>query len=185
MAVRESMEYIIEFIRELINDPEGPNAQFTDQQIQDRLDMGRLDIYQECLRSADTRTPQGNIEWHDFFSRYAFWEDDYLIQIINGQPNPPDSAELLVGKFTYIANQTQPLIITGRVYNVYGVAASLLTSWVATLRGQITSWTADGTTIQRIGQIRDMRALASDYASRAWGWGNSTQVKLRRRDLRA
>ena len=184
MAVRESMEYIIEFVRELINDPSGPNEQFSDQTIQDRLDMGRLDIYQECLRSADTRTSQGSIEWHDFFSRYGFWEEDYLIQIINGQHNPPDSAELLVGKFIYEDHQSQPLMITGRVYNVYGVSASLLTSWVATLRGQITSWTADGTTVQRIGQIRDMRNLSMDYANRAWGWGNSTQVKLRRRDLR-
>lgn len=185
MAVRSTMQYIIDFVRELINDPSGPNEQFSDQEIQDRLDMGRLDIYQECLRSADTRTPQGSIEWHDFFSRYAFWEEDFYIQKVNGQPNPPDSFELLVGKFHYEDHQAQPLMITGKVYNIYGVAASLMTSWVATIRGQITSWTADGTTIQRIGQIRDMRALAGDYASRAWGWGNSTQVKLVRRDLRA
>lgn len=184
MAVRPEMQYIIDFVRTLINDPSGASEQFSDQYIQDRLDMGRLDIYQECLRNADTRTSTGTIEWHDFFSKYAFWEEDFLIQEVNGVTNMPDSEELLVGKFHYNAHQSVPLIITGKVYNVYGVASRLLTSWIATIRGQITSWTADGTTIQRIGQIRDMRALSSDYASMAWGWGNSTQIKLVRKDLK-
>lgn len=184
MAVRSDMQYIIDFVRLLINDPSGPTEQFSDQYIQDRLDMGRLDIYRECLRSADTLTTDGNIAWHDFFSRYAFWEEDYLIQEVGGTVRTPDSVELLVGKFHFNDSQAIPLLITGKVYNVYGVASGLLTTWVSTIRGKITSWTADGTTIQRIGEIRDMRNLASDYASKAWGWGNSTQVKLVRKDLK-
>lgn len=184
MAVRASMAYIISHVRSLINDPADASTQFTDQFIQDQLDVHRLDLYNDCLTPADTVTSTGVIEWHDFFSRYAFWETDYLIQKVSGATATPDTVELLAGKFHYNTNQTEPLMITGKVYNVYGVSSKLLTTWVATLRGQIQSWTADGTTVQRIGQIRDMRNLAMDYSSMAWGWGNSTQIKLRRKDLR-
>lgn len=186
MPVRPSMQYIITYVRDLINDPAGVNQKFTDQQIQDRLDLMRLDLYQDRLHAADTRTAQGSIEWHDFFSDLGFWETDYLIQKSNGETSIPDTAEPLIGKWTYIAHQPQPLMITGRVYNVYGVASGLLTTWIAEERSRITSWTADGTTIQRLNNMKSLTDLKKDYANRAWGWGRGkfNQVKLVRRDLR-
>lgn len=187
MPVRSSMAYIITYVRELINDPAGASQKFTDQQIQDRLDTQRLDLYQDCLESADTLTPTGTIEWHDFFSDMGFWETDYVIQRTNGvNPGAPTTAEPLIGKWNWAANQVQPLVITGRVYNVYGVASALLNTMIADERRQITSWTADGTTIQRLGQIRNLQNLSQEYAKRAWGWGRGkySQVKLVRKDLR-
>lgn len=184
MAVRPSMNYIITFCRELINDPAGASQQYTDQQIQDRLDLNRLDLYASELKPADTLASDGTIDWLDWFARLPFWETDYLIQKVDGATNMPDSAEPLIGKFHYNTNQFQPLVITGRVYNVYGVAATLVTMWIAEIRSQIQSWSADGTSIQRIGQVKNMQDLAAKYAAMAWGWGNSTQVKLVRKDLR-
>lgn len=184
MAVRPEMAYIITFVRDLINDPAGSDQQFTDQQIQDRLDMTRRDIYRECMVSRDTLLPNGTIEWHDFFTTLSFWEPGYVIQKGNGEVVTPDEDELLVGRFYFEDHMSQPLYITGKVYNVYRVAAQLITSWISVIRGQISSWTADGTTIQRAGQIRDMRNLASEYAGYAWNWGHSAQVKLRRNDMR-
>lgn len=184
MPVRSSMAYIITFVRELINDPAGASQKFTDQQIQDRLDLNRLDLYGDVLKSADTLDTDGTIDWKDFFARLPFWETDFFIQKISGVANAPTSSEPLIGKFTYATNQTEPLIITGKVYNVYGVASTLMTMWIAEIRGQIQMWSADGTTVQRIGQIKDMQNLAAKYAAMSWGWGNSTQVKLVRKDLR-
>lgn len=184
MAVRSTMSYIITFVRDLIQDDAGANQQFTDQQIQDRLDLNRLDLYVDELKEADTINSAGQIIWLDWFARFPFWETDYLIQEINGVTSTPDVAEPLIGKFHYNVNQVHPLIISGKVYNVYGVASSLLTSWTATIRSQISSWTADGTTVQRTGQIKNMTDLANKYSQMSWGWGDSTQIKLVRRDLR-
>ncbi len=184
MAVRSSMEYIITFVRELINDTVVATQKFTDQQIQDRLDLNRLDLYGDILKSGDTLDTDGTIDWKDFFARLPFWETDFQIQKLGGALNPPTTAEPLIGKFSYATSQTEPLIITGKVYNVYGVASTLLTMQVAELRSQISMWSADGTTIQRIGQVKDAQSLAAKYASMAWGWGNSTQAKLVRKDLR-
>lgn len=183
MAVRPTMAYIITFVRELINDTSG-TPKFTDQQIQDRLDLKRLDLYADPLKAADTLDTDGTIDWKDFYARLPFWETDFTIQKLGGTVVAPTTSEPLIGKFSYAVAQTEPLVITGRVYNVYGVASTLMTVWIAELRSQIQSWTADGTTVQRIGQIKNMQELAAQYASMAWGWGNSTQVKLVRKDLR-
>ena len=183
MPVRSSMAYIITFVRELLNDTV-VTPKFTDQQIQDRLDLNRLDLYGSDLKAGDTLDTDGTIDYKDFFARLPFWETDYVIQKLGGALNPPDTAEPLIGKFSYTTHQQEPLIITGKVYNVYGVAATLMTVWIAEIRSQIQSWTADGTSIQRIGQVKNMQDLASKYAQMAWGWGNSTQVKLVRKDLR-
>ncbi len=184
MAVRSSMAYLITFVRELINDPASATEKWSDQMIQDRLDLNRLDLYADRLKSPDILDTDGTIDWKQFFARLPFWETDFQIQKIGGALNAPTSSEPLIGKFTYATNQTEPLVITGKVYNVYGVASTLLTMWVAELRSQISMWSADGTTIQRIGQVKDAQSLAAKYASLAWGWGNSTQVKLVRKDLR-
>ncbi len=184
MAVRPSMTYIIAFVRDLINDPSGVNSHFTDQQIQDRLDLNRLDLYNSCLKSQDTLTTDGRIEWHDFFARLPVWETDYVIQQSDGDLAVPDVAEPLIGKFHYNDNQIQPLSIIGKVYNVYGVAGTLMTMWIAEIRSQVVSWTADGTTITRLGQISAMQKLSDKYFQMAWGWGGSTQVKRVRKDLR-
>lgn len=184
MAVRPSMEYIITFVRELIQDPDDGTPQYTDQQIQDRLDLNRMDLYNDCLKPRDTRTTAGAIEWHDFFARLGFWETDFQIQEVNGTNKTADVAEPLIGKFHFNDHQPTPLMISGKVYNVYAVAATLMTMWISSLKQQITSWTADGTTITRIGQIRTMSGLADDYRSMAWGWGDYNQIKLVRKDLR-
>lgn len=183
MPVRASMGYIITFVRELINDTSA-TPKFSDQQIQDRLDLNRLDLYADCLKSPGILDTDGTIDWKEFYARLPFWETDYYIQKIDGTLNPEDSAEPLIGKFIYNTHQEQPLIITGKVYNVYGVASTLMTMWIAEVRSQIQSWSADGTTVQRIGQVRNMQDLANQYAKLAWGWGRSTQVKLVRKDLK-
>lgn len=183
MPVRASMGYIITFVRELINDTSG-TPKWTDQQIQDRLDLNRLDLYGDDLKSGNTLDTDGTIDYKDFFARLPMWETDYVIQKLGGVVVTPDTAEPLIGKFHFNTHQEEPLVITGKVYNVYGVASTLITMWIAEIRSQIQSWSADGTTIQRIGQVKNMQDLAAKYYAMSWGWGNSTQVKLVRKDLR-
>jgi hypothetical protein len=181
MAVRASMSYLISFVRELITDPAGADQTFTDIQIQDRLDLNRKDLYQDCLRSADSLQTDGTLFRLDWFSELPFWETDVVIQQVGGLAATPDDANYLVGKFSYDDNQSIPLVATGRVYDVYGVASNLLTIMTSELRDQF-NWTADGTTVQRVAQVKDMQALATKYAGMGWGWGR--QIKLKRKDLR-
>jgi len=67
VAVRPTMGYIIQFVRELLNDTNPATYKFSDQQIQDRLDRARLDLYRSPLKAADQMNSAGSIEWHDFW----------------------------------------------------------------------------------------------------------------------
>lgn len=181
MAVRPGVQYLIDYVRELIHDTE--RVQYTDQQIQDRLDMTRLDLYMHQLSQTDTLTTTGTIEWKDFYSKYPFWEEDPTLQKPTGATLTPTTKEPMIGRWTFATAQTEvPVLATGRVYNVYSVCAKLLFQWESTLRNQF-NFTADGLTVQRIAQVRDLHSLALTYQAMAWG-NTGTQIKLVRKDIR-
>lgn len=184
MAVRETMADIIAFVRELIQDDDESNYTFTDEQIQLRLDMNRLDVYGECLTAHKEMGPGNTVSWFHYSAALPMWENDYRIQNSQAVTVIPDTPEPLIGKFSFDESTPPPLFITGKVYNVYRVAATLLTSWIGSERKVIQSWTADGTTIQRAGRIRDMMTLVDQYYSLSWNWGGTSQIKLVRKDQR-
>jgi hypothetical protein len=175
------MQYIIEFVREQIHDTD--SEQYTDQQIQDRLDMARLDLYSHKLCAADTLSSTGTYEWKDFYSKHGFWEEGTVLQAPDGTVLTPTTSEYLIGRWTFATHQNQlPMGATGRVYNVYGVCAKLLFQWENTLRNQF-NFTADGLTVQRIAQVKDLHALGLTFQAMSWG-SPGTQIKLVRRDIR-
>lgn len=181
MAVRPTMEYIITFVRDLILDPDG--LQYTDQQVQDCLDMNRLDIYNEYLEPAKKLALDGTEEHTDFYSKRNFWEEGAVLQLYTGAVLTPATMEYQIGRWTFSTHQTLlPISVTGRVYNVYGVASKLLIQWENTIRGQF-NFTADGLTIQRISELKDIHSLALTYQSMAWS-AMSSQIKLVRKDIR-
>lgn len=182
MPVRPTMGYLITFVRELINDSAGAEQMFTDQQVQDRLDLNREDVYAQDLKEADSLGLDGSIEWHDFYAKLPFWEEDPVIQEVDGDVLTPDELNYLIGQFHFDAEiTTLPLVITGRVYDVYNVAADLIMIQVNELRNAF-NWTADGTTVQRISQVKDLTAQAAAYRAKGWNWAK--QIKLVRKDLR-
>lgn len=181
MPVRTTMQYLIDEVRALIGDP-ATDGKFTDQQIQDKLDLNRKDLYEEVLDSGDTITPSGVFEWLDFYSQYKYWEEDVVLQEFSGEVVTPDTEEPLIGRWTFVTSLNTPeLMARGRVYDVYGVAGKLLHQMQNDLRNSF-NFTADGLTVQRISQVKDLQALADKYAS--MGWKALQQVKLVRKDLR-
>lgn len=181
MAVRASMEYIIAYVRDLIRDPAA--EKFTDQQIQDELDLYRLDLYAEDLKRGRSLVPGNKVEYHDFHSRFGFWEEDAFLQQAAGELVTPDDSNYLLGRWHFDVHQDKQLVATGKVYNLYAVASNLCTMMISDLRDQF-NWTADGTTIQHISQARDLQNLARRYSEKAWGWGNTGQITLKRKDIR-
>jgi hypothetical protein len=186
MAVRASMQFLIDYVRELINDTDtvGNTEYFTDQQIQDRLDQHRLDAYLLPLTPVETLETNGQITWHDFFMPHPYWETDVLIQKLTGVAATPDTSDYRVGKFHFITAVNETLVATGRCYNVYMACSKLCFQLEAQLRNQF-NFTADGLTIQRITQVRDLHSQGVTFASMGWGGvGGGTQTKLVRKDMR-
>jgi hypothetical protein len=178
MAVRATMATLIAHARELINDS-GATPTLTDQQVQDKLDLNRRDVYNMELRFPDIIDTEGNVVWKDFYSRYPFWEDGYTLQGPNWNEVTPTTAEPLIGRWTFAESQLTPVYITGRVYDMYGACAQLLTLVEGQLRCTM-NFSADGLSVQRLDQLANIRELRASYRKQAW----FRTVRMVRGDMR-
>lgn len=185
MAVRITMDHLIKYVRTLIDDHEEDTdgAYFTDQDIQDRLDLNRRNLYREPLIGSETLAAGGTTEYHDYHSTWPFWESSTILQDAQGTPLTPDESDFLTGYWHFDTDtELYCLYLTGRRYDVYGTCAGLLINLVSRLRKEF-NFTADGLTIQRITQVRDLQEQAEMYRRMSWASGNATQVKLVRKDI--
>src|SRR2546423_13039350 len=86
MPLRSTMTDLISLVRTMIADPTGSSPQFSDQQIQDRLDASRDDIRYEALTiapsivNAASTGNQPSVIFADYYSKYQWWEADVVLQ---------------------------------------------------------------------------------------------------------
>lgn len=181
MAVRPSMQYIIDFVHTLIDVPD--STPLSDQDVQDMLDLNRLDVYQRLLTPGKSLTPSGDLAYYDFYAEgLPFWETDAILQNRNnGTVLTPDESNYMLGRWHFDTSQTIDIVLTGRVYNVYFAASKCAGRMLQSMR-QDFDFTADGLTVQRIARINDLRAMVSDLASK--GWSGMRTIKMVRKDER-
>jgi hypothetical protein len=75
MAVRTTMANLILQVRDLLADPAGASQTFTDQQIQDALDLRREDVRTYPLRGEPTFSAGGPLSYLDYYADCVVWED--------------------------------------------------------------------------------------------------------------
>jgi len=150
MAVRATMNDLINLVRTMISDPAGASQQFTDQMIQDRLDSSRDDIRYESLQMAPSivnTTSTSNIAsviFASFYSEYNWWEADVVLQgYLNGafwKVLTPVASDYITGLWQFETNefvsgtvpgQFPPVFATGKVYDPNSASADLLEFWAA------------------------------------------------------
>lgn len=183
--VRQTMISLILTARKMIADPEGPNQQFSDQEIQDRLDDWRDDIRYEDLTIAPSivNTPSTNNQpqtiFADYYSKYKWWELDAVLQGYDaGQPwivLTPTTFEPITGHWTFEANvfaqgtvpgQLPPVFATGKIYDLNAACADLLEQWGASL-GCAYDITVDGQTLRRSQMMQNKLTLAQVFRRQA------------------
>ena len=200
MAVRASMQSeIIPRVRQLIGDVSSPQD-FLDQDIQDVCDAYRLDITRELLKvDYDIDPPQGAsntalVIWCRGFSQFEHWEANEVLQGTNvatgksWQILAPVVSERIVGRWTFevelpsIAStigQYPPVFISGRVFDLYAIAAALLLRRIALWSFKLFNATIDGRALQLQQIITTWEQLRLVYVEMSW---NRT-VELIRTDL--
>lgn len=163
---RSSMAALISRVRLLINDviPAGNpgNGQiFTDDQIQDVLDEGRVDVVNKELIAKPTFSG-ATIQYLNYYSELGGWEDDYVLKQYLTVLEIPSSVEPIAGHFTFSANVFPPVYVTGKIFDVYRSAADLL-------ERQAAQWalaynvTMDGQSLQRGNATVALQNLAKTY----------------------
>lgn len=185
MPVRSTMSDIITLVRTMISDPTGASQQFTDQQIQDRLDANRDDIRYENLviapsivNTASTNNIASYI-FADYFSKYGFWEADVVLQgylsAAYWKVLTPVASELLIDEahwqfetsvFTSgtTPGQLPPVFATGKVFDVYAASADLLEFWAATSARRF-DFNSDGQSF-RVSQVQAGLQKQAEYYRR-------------------
>ena len=186
MAVRATMVDLIALVRTMIADPAGASQQFSDQNVQDRLDASRDDIGYEPLESFKSvvNTASTNniasIIFADYYSTYGYWEADVVLQGFLGNAFwkvlTPVASELLLDNGAHwqfeasvfttgtVPGQLPPVFATGKVYDVYSAAANLLDFWAATLTGRF-DFSSDGQSF-RVSQLMQAKQKMADYFRR-------------------
>lgn len=199
MPVRATMSDLISLVRTLIADPVGANQQFSDQQIQDRLDASRDDIRYESLTIAPTivNLPStGNMAatiFADYYSRYQWWEADVVLQGYQSGKAwvvlAPVASDLIVGRWQFeldvwnsgtVPGQLPPVFATGKVYDVHAAAADLLEFWAASLACAY-DVVVDGQNLRRSQFMQAKLTLAGYYRRQA----KPRMAKMNRHDVLA
>lgn len=164
------MNDLISRVRLLIGDPSGASQQFTDQNIQDMLDLGRVNVVNALLRPAVTLTSNGVLNYTDYYADIGNWESDVVIQ--NGSftiLTDMSASDYLTGHWTWnlaSPGKIPPLFITGKYYDLYGASADLLEMWAATWARSY-NFTADGQSFQRSQAAQMMLTQAKQYRKQA------------------
>jgi hypothetical protein len=173
MAVRTSMATLISTVRDLIND--AAKTTFTDQQVQDKLDKTRWDVRYEQLEAGPnltTLSPAGTFDWLDFYSRYQYWESDWVVNDGKWSTITPTSVEEITGHWVLpnasgqTNGQPPPVFVTGKVYDIYAAAADLLEMWAAIVVLSF-DFVSDGKSLRRSQMSQQLLMLAKSYRCQA------------------
>jgi len=142
----------------------GGSPLFIDQQIQDKLDEHnvREDVRYELLIPKPTFTNNAGIQYNDYYSQRGWWEADEVIIWGDFTTKTPSTSDELVGHWTF-SNQLPPLLIAGKVYDLYRAAADLLDYKIASLAATELDFTADGQSFHLSQQLTFLEKRVCDY----------------------
>ena len=174
---RAAMASIITLVRGLINDPAGASQQFTDDAIEDRLDLTRTYRLKEELTAL--AEPAGT--QLKFQSAYRYWESDLSLTNPAGTVLSPTSSDPISGYFVFGSTQSA-VYATGFTYDVYAASAELLSLWAGSIEQDILKFSADGSSYEFSGIREAKLRLAAQYMARSSAFGAIASVGLVRDD---
>ena len=162
------MAALIARVRQLIFDTCQQQV-FTDDQIQQQLDLHRQDVRYAALRPMPSFQQGPNTVYLDYYSDAGGWEDDYIIQDLSYLDITAQlvTREPLVGHWAFAAAPSGTAVrITGKAYDLYGAAADLLDAWAIQLKLQM-SFSSDGQRFEQGTVAQTIMAMAQRYRTLA------------------
>lgn len=179
VVLRDTMNNLISEVRSRINDTNTSAPTFTDTDIQAMLDRTRTDVYNAVLQPRVTFS-SGQITYLDYFAPLGMWEDDYTLKQFLTIAVTPSYVEPIVGHFQFAATTLPPVMITGKVYDIYRASADLLERMLAQWMFSY-NVTMDGQTLHREGATAQIQALIKSYRAQQ----RPSAIALHRGDLAA
>lgn len=174
---RATMAGLITLVRGLINDPVGSSQQYTDEAIEDQLDLARE--YHHI--SALTALPEPAGTQLKFKSEHRYWESDVSLSDPAGTVLTPASSDPISGYFVFGSTQSA-VYATGFTYDVYAAAAELLTLWAGRIEQDVLKFSADGSSYEFEGLGNSKLKLAAEYKAKSSRYGAIQTARMIRDD---
>lgn len=160
---RSSMATLISRTRDLIGDPAGASAVWTDDQIQGYLDQYREDVIELDLDAVPFHAPGGALSYKQFFANRGDWEDDDVLTDVTFTTVTPDSKDTRVGVWNFNTGRTNAILyLTGKSYDLYRAAAELCEAWAAKVKLDF-DFETDGQKFSRAQKAEALLELAKTY----------------------
>lgn len=168
---RATMATLIQRVRDHIYDPVDDNALFTADQIEEVLDLWRLEVKQEWLCAVPTQSAAGET-FLDFKSKYGDFEEGATLQdkVWAAIDAGDFTADYSRGVWTFNAQPNYPIYLTGWAYDHYGAAADLMDQKLAKM-ADLHDWSADGGSYKQSQMYANLNGVAGYLRSRQKGYG--------------
>ena len=122
----------------MIADSPGAGAVFTDDDLQDFLDLNRQEVRYLPLMPLETIGPGGVVQWRVFVAALGDWEDGAELVDTAFNPLPPPgitlTANLLTGRWEFSAGVTPSARLSGFTYDLAAAAVEALESWASKVK---------------------------------------------------
>lgn len=92
----------------------------------------------------------------------AWWADDAILQDYNWQLVVADTPQPLIGRWDFNAPHIYPLYLTGRTYDLHGVAADLLDDWAAKVKLEH-NLSIGALSLKREGKFSQLQEMATTH----------------------
>ena len=165
MAARVSMGELIALVRRLVYDPVSTEQNWTDSELQTWLDTHCVTAIEQPL-AYTWQTVAGERVVLEYVAELGYWEADAKLTDASGNTLTATSANLVAGRWSFVAHQQPPVYLTGRSYDVYAAAADALEARAAQV-ALAYDFSADGATYHRSQQGEALLRLARQYRGQA------------------
>ena len=109
-----------------------PNAdfRFSDEQIQDALDVRRMEYRYLVLDAHPTKTSSGTT-YKTYTAPVGDWDTATALYDYSFAALTPDETDCITGRWAFNTEPTRPVYLVGYTYDRYGAAADLLEQMMA------------------------------------------------------
>lgn len=127
---RASMVDILQHLRDLIGDTATVQI-FDDDTMQSFCDRHQSWWRLVPLNQVYSLLPGGNTQFLDFYASIGRWEKDVILQDNTYNTVTPTTSDYITGHWTFAVQPHYPILITGKLYDIYAIAADLCEAWAA------------------------------------------------------
>ena len=173
------MSNLINRLRALIGDQDSSCYSWSDDELQGFFD--EQVSYQDTLFLSPKPNSGigGTLLYQVFEAPYGYWEDDITLQNASFTPLTPSNIDNMVGRWKFSTSESGGVYLSGKTYDLYSVAVSVLEAWAVRLKGEFDFAPEAGQSFKRSQQSQTLMAIADSYREKC----RPRVISMRRDDI--